>query len=172
MNPNNAVAHRLRANVLMDQRKFEDAAESFELVLDKSGKRITEHYTEYLVSLDSINTRDSGEKAIAVLNRGINDLGKLPLFTKAIVDQHTKLKDYTNAIAIQTTLIEESNRKERHLFKRAQLYSDINEIEKSLQDIVAAHEEIDALPQRYAHSNPMKLLKFELDALYKKLDLK
>ncbi len=172
MSPNNAVAHRLRGNILVDQRKFAEAADEFEMVLNKSGKRITEHYTEYISALDSISTSASGERAITVLQRGIDDLGKLPLFTRAIVNQHVKLNDYPNAISIQTTLIKESNRKERHLLKRAQLYSEINEFEKSLQDIVAAHKEIDALPQRYAHSEPMKSLKFELDALYKKLDLK
>ncbi len=170
LNPESATAYRLKGKILFDMKDFVGAASNAEQTLNKSKKRITEHYTEYIEALDSIATTDSKKTAIQVLQRGKNDLGELPLFLHKTIDLYIELGDYENAIKTTTTLLNKSNRKERILFKRAQLYYSQNEFNKSMQDINSALFEIDGLPARYAHSNPMKELKTELNSFSQKLN--
>ncbi len=172
LNPENSSSYRLRGRILFDMKEFERAAQDAEQAIRKNTKRITEHYIEYVQALDSINTIEAKHKAIEVLQNGMEDLGELPLFIDKTINLYVKLEDYENAIRTTTTLLNKSNRKERFLLKRAQLYYSNKNLQKSKQDIMSAFKEIDGLPARYAHSKPMKALRLELDALYKKLNLK
>jgi len=166
LDPDNSASYRLRGRIFLDMKEFERAASDSDHALINSTKHITEHYTEYVQALDSIHTPEAKKKAIVVLQNGMEDLGELPVFIDKMVDLYVDLGDYTNAIKTTTLLLDKATRKERILFKRAQLYYSNNELEKSKQDILSARKEIDDLPARYAHSTPMNALKLELDTLY------
>lgn len=162
LNDKNPVAYRLKAQILMDQGLFEDAADHYDLSLSNTEKLITESFLEVAIALDSAGTQKSIEKSIHILNRGRKELADLDIFKNMIVDQHIKLGDYDSAIKLQTDILESANRKERHYYKRAQLYKLDNKNELALKDINHAYDAMSNLPVRYVRSKPMDELRAEL----------
>ena len=162
LNDKNPVAYRLKAKVHMDQGQYEKAAQNFNLSLANTDKIITESYLEVAVALDSLGSNESIEKSIHILNRGRKELADLDIFKNMIVDQYTKLENFDAAIKLQTEIIHTANRKERHYYKRAQLYERTQNKESALVDIKHSYDEMSNLPARYIRSKPMDDLRNEL----------
>lgn len=169
LNPENPVAYRLKGEVLSNIREFEKAADNYALALQYTHKLITESFLELAIALDSVNTEESILSSIDVLNDGRKRLADLSLFKKMIVDQYTKLNRLDEAIQMQTLLLEEANRKERHYYKRALLYIEANDLTKAKADILKAYDSINSLPHRYIRSKPIDTLREELNVLNQKI---
>lgn len=165
LNEKNPVAHRLKAQILMDQGIFDEAATHYDLSLTNTDKLITESFLEIAIALDSVDTEESIEKSIQILNRGRSELADLDIFKNMIVDQYVKLTDLDSAIKLQTEILNSANRKERHYYKRAQLFKLNNKKELALKDINHAYEAMSNLPVRYVRSKPMDELREELSKL-------
>lgn len=169
INPKNSVAYRLKGEVYFDMREYEKSADNYALCLEHTEKLITESFLEVAIALDSVDTSESLKKSIDVLQEGRTRLADLEIFKKMIVDQHVKLNNYDQAIKMQTQLIEASNRKERHYFKRAKLYILAQDISKAKEDIKMAYDAIGSLPHRYIRSKPIDALREELNSLSQKI---
>ncbi len=169
LNPKNAVAYRLKGEVLLSMGEFDRASENYALSLEYTEKLITESFIELAIALDSVNTKESILKSINVLNDGRKRLADLSLFKTMIVDQYIKLNKLNDAIQMQSLLIEGANRKERHYFKRAKLYVKANDLSQAKADIQKAYESINSLPPRYIRSKPIDTLREELNALNLKI---
>lgn len=164
-NPNNSVAYRLKARVYLERQEFSKAAKNYTLCLEHTEKLITETFLELAIALDSVNTEESIMESINVLNDGRDRLADLDIFKTMIVDQYVKLDQLDQAINMQSLMIENANRKERHYFKRAKLYIQAQDIPKARQDISKAYDAINALPHRYIRSKPIDTLREALNSL-------
>lgn len=165
LNPKNAVAFRLKGEVLLKMGEFEKASENYARSLEYTEKLITESFLELAIALDSVNTEESILKSIDVLNDGRKRLSDLSLYKTMIVDQYTKLNKLEEAIQMQTLLIEGANRKERHYYNRAKLFIKANNLSQAKADIQQAYNSINSLPARYIRSKPIDTLREKLVTL-------
>ena len=145
--------------------RYDEAADNFDLSLNHTDKIITESFLEIAIALDSAGSQNSIEKSIQILKRGRSELADLDIFKNMMVDQYIKLNDIDSAIELQTEIISSSNRKERHYYKRAQLYQKENKHELALADIKLAYDSMSSLPLRYIRSKPMDSLRKDLETL-------
>lgn len=162
LNEENAVAYRLKAQVLMETKQFQEAAQNYLLSLQHTDKKITESYLEPAIALDSVGSPEAFSESIQLLQEGVKELGNLILFKKLIVDQSVKSGNIDQALAVQTDIIDSANRKERHYLDRAKIYKAFNQDKKAQEDIQSALIAISSLPQRYLRSKPIDKLRAEL----------
>ncbi|MEZ5023837.1 MAG: hypothetical protein R2728_11365 [Chitinophagales bacterium] len=140
----------------MDQ--YTEAAYYFEKVIEKADKTFTENYMEAAFAWEYSKHERNIENSIAIIEKGIVDLGDLILFYDRLVDLNQLSGNIDNAIINQNKIIELSNRKERPYYQRALIYLSNGNIAAARADLTKSKEEIDKLPERIKKNNATQVL--------------
>jgi len=157
--PINVNAIKIKAEVLFEQGNFLESAHAYERLLKTARRTLPENFLNAAKSWRQCSTPKDKDNAIDVLNRGMEELGTLPMFLKKKKDYYLEDKQYNKAYAVQIRIIENVQRKETALFQAA-------EIAMLKEDYVLAQSYIEkseqafyALPKRIQVNKAMQSLK-------------
>lgn len=156
---NNVRGLRVKGHILYKAECYAEAATSFEKVIDFATDTFTDNYTEAANAWAKCGTKECINNAISVLEKGTQKLGDLVVIYEKMVDLHLKNNQEVKAIAAQSKIIEQLNRKENALYTRALLHVKNNHKEAAKQDLLAASEAINKLPHRIKNNKATNELK-------------
>lgn len=156
--PFNVLALRWKGKSLLQLNQFDKAAENFEAVIEHADKTFTENYIEASFAWQQDDNIASFDKAVAIFEKGIQDLGPLLMFYNKLVSLHAEAGKYENAIKYQNAIISLSNRKERSYYQRAMIYMEQGDSSAARADLIQSKQEIEKLPQRIKVNNATKIL--------------
>lgn len=151
-------ALQLKARILFSHQKHEEAAGYFEQVIDYSIKTLPLNYFEASRAWENCNTPEDIQKAVAIIQHGIDDLGELLTFYLRLVELSLSSKNYQAAIAYQTNIIEKSFRRERPLYQRAMIHLAAGDKVAARLDLENAEKAIEQLPTRVKNIRATKKL--------------
>lgn len=156
-------AHRLKGRTMMRLQRYDDAAFSYETVIELASQRLPENYFEASLAWQKAQHSDSYNKSIDYLLKGISDLGPLISFYNQLVHLATNQNDLKNALIYQTQIIDLSDRKERAYYNRGMTHLELDDHDSALADFVHAKESMDRLNQRILNQKPSKELRSLID---------
>lgn len=149
----NVITLRWKARALMQMNQYSEAAYYFEDVIRFANQTFTENYIEAALAWENSDQPNNIENAIAVVEKGIADLGDILILYNKLVELHQLSGNTSEAINIQGKIIDLSNRKERPYYARALLYQSIGDIESAKADFNQSKMEIKKLPYRIKNTN-------------------
>jgi len=165
----NVRALRVKAEILYSSKCYAEAAENYEKVIALATETFTDNYTETAVAWEKCGTKECYNNAVNVLHKGIDKLGNLVVLYEMLVEIHTKAGEIDEAIVAQTNIIEQLNRKENALYKRALIYFENNQTEAAKNDLLAASEALQKLPARIKNNKATSELKQNIKSKLKDL---
>lgn len=162
-------ALRLLGRILMKMKRYEEAAISYEKVIEYAEQTFTENYMEASIAWENVATPVGTEKAMLAIKTGIETLGDLILFYERLVKLARKSQDYLSALYFQNKLLELSNRKERVYYQRAQIQLEKGDTLAAKEDLQHAKEAIEKLPSRLKNIKSIKELESDIQTLLRSL---
>lgn len=141
-----ALAMKTKAEVLFSLNRFEESALCFERLISSSNKALPTNYLAAAKSWQAMKNEIGNNKALAIINRGISDLGELFVFNKAKVDHYISQQQWSEALFFQEIIIENARRKEMAYFEAAKIAAAIPDSPKVLDYLKAAESSIKELP--------------------------
>ncbi|MEZ5004640.1 MAG: hypothetical protein R2730_16545 [Chitinophagales bacterium] len=149
----NVITLRWKARALMQMNQYSEAAYYFEDVIRFANQTFTENYIEAALAWENSDQPNNLENAIAIIEKGISDLGDILILYDKLVELHQLSGNTIEAINIQGKIIDLSNRKERPYYARAVLYQSIGDMESAKADFNQSKMEIKKLPYRIKNTN-------------------
>jgi len=107
--PHNVTALKIKAQILFNQKKYTKAGIVFESVIQYARWTLPENYLDASKAWELANRPN---KAIAIVEKGIEDLSPLFVFQDRMKTLFIKNNDFKRAINIQNEIIDSANRKE------------------------------------------------------------
>ncbi|MCK5369842.1 MAG: hypothetical protein KAQ62_14880 [Cyclobacteriaceae bacterium] len=153
---NSVIAIRLKANILYKQHKYKGAALAFERVLQISKETFPENYIEASLAWEMLNTEEGDNNALAIIQKGIDELGNIISLYYRLIELSIHKKDYEAAIKVQNKIIEFSPRKETAYYKLAELQLCNNKKAEALESLTAAKAHFNKLPARIQNTSFMR----------------
>jgi len=167
LSPEYHKAHDTKAEILMKNGAYEDAALSYRRMIELSHEKQTPLYHNLISAYDSIGTTAAHLKSIHVIEEALKELGTIKAMQIKLVELLIKTNQISDALAIQTVIIQTSNRKERAYLKRAYIHLGLEDSESAQKDLLSSIESIELLPFRIQQMKKMKELKAEIEKLQK-----
>ncbi len=141
-------AWRLQGLVLFKEKKYCDAATSYDKVLTHAIAAYTENFLEASKAWEHCASIKN-DNAVNVILQGIQKLGPLTVFHQRLVELHLSKKDYTSALNFQNKIIQSLTRKEHATYKRALIYQQAGKKAAAQNDLTVALDLIENLPRRF-----------------------
>lgn len=154
----NVLAIKIKAQALLKLRKYEKSALAFEDVINFTNKTFPENYIDASESWDELNTDYGNEKAMAIVEKGIGQLGELISLYDRLIELSLKQKNYKRAVDYQLHVLTLFPRKERAYYKLCELYILDENYEKASESLKLAKQHFDKLPLRIQNTSFMKEL--------------
>jgi len=155
----NVRALRVKGNILYKAKCYAEAATEYEKVINGASDTFTDNYTEAAEAWTQCGTKECYDNAIKILEKGTQKLGNLVVLHEKMVKLHIDNKQPEKAILAQSKIIEQLNRKENALYKRALIHVDNNQIAAAKKDLLAANNAIQQLPPRIKNNRATNELK-------------
>lgn len=140
----NLPATRLLAQVEMRNGNFLVAAALFEQIITGSIRVIPENYLDAADALDRAGLIDG---AVKLLEKGLIDMGPVPVFQERLIIYYISQGRYDDAIEIRTWQVHFTSRREFPLTKRAELYLRLGDTVAAQEDLEEAVSAIGNLPR-------------------------
>jgi tetratricopeptide (TPR) repeat protein len=160
--PQQVMALRLKGNVLLDKKDYCGARIPLKQVIAIVDERLVENYLDLASACQQCAAVGARQEAVAVIEKGIADLGPLLAFYEALKAMAIQQQDYKTAIAQQNNIIHYSIRKERPYFERALLYMYIEDKKSALEDLQMSQDLITQLPTRFQQMEAMLQLQQQI----------
>jgi len=158
-------AHDIKAEILMNQKRYQEAAKSYRRTIDLTIEKQTPLYHNLVSAYDSIGTATANYNSIEVIKEALSELGPITTMQVKLVDLLMEVNMYEEAILNQSEIIASSNRKERQYLKRAKIYFELQDEESAQKDLLSSIENIKSLPIRIRKSKKMNELMSEIEKL-------
>lgn len=155
---NQTEALRLKGNIFLQQKKYADAAHYFEHVIQISLQPKPENFIEASKAWQLSNDINAHCKAQQILEKGISTLNGLIVLQKELIKLHLHNDDLLEAIAIQTNILNNLNRKEHAYYQLALMKKEANLINGAKQDLRLAKQAIQHLPNRLLSTKAIQTL--------------
>lgn len=155
---NQTEALRLKGKIFLQQKKYTDAAHLFEEVIQGNAKPKPENYIEAAKAWQRSNHINAHCKAQQILEKGISTLNGLIVLKKELIKLHLKNDDLLEAIAIQTKILNNLNRKEHAYYQLALMKKEANLINSAKADLQSAKQAIQHLPNRLLSTKAIQTL--------------
>ena len=161
----NINALKIKGTLLLNQEKYETAANQFELVIEHARKRLPENY------LLAANTWEfiSSEKAIVILNKGVKDLGPLFIFYDKLIDLYRKDSLFKEALNIHEKIINQAKRKEQAYYEAALTSLQMDNPRLAKKYLANASTAVEQLPARLKSTSKVMQLKKNISELLLKI---
>jgi len=156
--PKNVAAINLKAQVLFEQKKYEQAALAFEDVIEFSSVALPENFIDASLAWSNVNTVKAMQNSFSVIDSGINELGKLVTFYTHLIELSINREDYESAIAHQKEMLALFQRKESVYYRLSQLYVLAEDFEHAEESLRQAKISFLKLPIRIQNAPNMKAL--------------
>ena len=152
-----------KAVIFAEREQWNLALNAFEKFIQASDQTNPDHFLKIAILFEKNNASTKHlQKIIEFLNLGKSKFGPLPTFLKKQVELLLIIEDYQKAITIQSELIQQLNRVEFELVKRADIYYRLNDLENMQSDIAMANKLIQQLPHRLSKTSAMENLNEEI----------
>lgn len=168
-NQNHVNALILKADLLSDLTEYTKSAMYYETAIENAEVNLPENYLAAALAWEKANNIG---QSIIVLEKGISDLGELPVFYQRLKEIAEERKRFRKAIFYQTKLVEISTRKEKALYHRALMYMENDELDKAKKDLDMALKLINELPVNQQSTTSMKELSLAVARTMKFYDYK
>lgn len=146
--PSNMLALQLKGEILKQQEQYVIANEYFENALSINNHPKPENYIEIFNTWLLSKHIDANCNALKIIEKGIEKLGPLYVFKNQLIDFHLSNGDVSDAIDIQTELINTLNRKEHAYYNLALMKIDAGMTESAVNDLILAEDAIEKLPSK------------------------
>jgi len=166
-NQDHVNALLLKAELLSDLTEYTKSAMYYETAVEKATVNLPENYLAAAAAWEKANNIG---QSITVLEKGIADLGELPVFYLKLKEIAEERNRFREAVFYQTKLIEIATRKEKTYYQRALMFMKNNELDKAKTDLDTALELISRLPDQTQNSPATKELKQSIEKTIKFYD--
>jgi len=150
INPDHVIAHNLYGKILYQKKAYAQSASEFQYVIDHSIQAKPENYINAANSWSALESESGDRQAIALLEKGLDDLGPVVSLQQKLISTLMDTKRYAQAIALQKSIIDTKNRKES-------AYYTLYELTLASGNIAANAWNL--LPQRIKRNSAMITLK-------------
>jgi tetratricopeptide (TPR) repeat protein len=124
-------------------KDYENAVIYYQMIIDSAVFKRPEFYLDLAGIYEKANLV---EEQIRVLNQAVRHLGYLPVIYTKLVEVYAKNGEYSQAIAWQNRIVEQNDRKEFALYRRAQLYKNQGDFTSYTNDLLLVMNYIEQLP--------------------------
>jgi len=155
----NVNAIKIKAEVLFAQEQFLDSALAYEKLINTSRRTLPENYLNASKAWRNSDSQKEQKNAIHIIDRGISELGSLPVFLKRQKEYYLEDKNYEEALRIQEIIISASRRKETAFLKAAEIAILKKDFERANDYLSKSEEAFKKLPRRIQGNKAMKILK-------------
>jgi tetratricopeptide (TPR) repeat protein len=143
--PDHERARWLLATVLHEQGKHESAEKEFDLLMGKIKEFPPEIFLDRAANLSK---GGKPEKALKVLDEGIQSLGYVATIENEALDLELQLRKFREALSRVDGMIARSSRKESYLVRKAKILEMIDKKDEAREIYELAIATIEKLPQR------------------------
>ena len=165
----NVVGLNLKGRILFAQKDYEASALCFEQVIKLSVRSLPENYLEAANSWIESSNPDRYQKAVGILEIGIQNLGSIVTLQNQLIKIHLNANNSQKAINLQLSIIEKLRRKESAYFKLAEIYLQLGELEEAKNAALDAKHHLEKLPSRIRKNSAMKSLEDKIQKLINKV---
>ena len=162
---NHVLSMKTKAEILYSSQRFQASARCYENLIDASKKALPHNYLSAAKAWEGLKTELGNSRALAIINRGISDLGELFVFNKAKVEHYVQRNQYREALVIQDIIIQNAARKEMALFEAAKIAALIPDASLVLFYLDAAEAAIQKIPAHKRQIAAVKDLQEAIDHL-------
>jgi tetratricopeptide (TPR) repeat protein len=153
--PEHVTAHRILGRIRYAQKRYAEAGDAFEIANQHAIRPIPENYLETAKAWEALQTPEGIQRAILMVEKGINELGKIISLQNFLKTLLIKKGESDQAISLQKRIIDRSTRKEKPWYELSKMYLQIGDIDKSEYALNHAKNAFDMLPQRIQHTPAM-----------------
>ena len=161
----NVNALKIKGTLLLSQKEYKAAANQFELMIKHARKRLPENYLLAAKAWEADTLDTTPVKAIAILKKGIEDLGPLYIFHREMVFLFMKYSLFEEALEIQEKIIGQAKRKEKPYYEAALISLQTEKPELAEAYLNNAAAAIKALPPRLKTISTIKELSKNISKL-------
>lgn len=168
LEPNHLKGIHTRGKLLVASEKLKNAITDFEFVLkeaDNPRPQDFAHLADLYLKSDSLDF----ENAIATLNTGIQQLGKIISLQMRIYELEKQRKNFATAHLLLDEMMEPLSRKERLMVEKAELFLEEQKTTEAAQMLVNAENAIAELPPRFKNIGATNQLKIRIEELKQQL---
>jgi len=152
----NVLSIKLKAQAYLQLESYYDSALEFEKVIEFSTETFPENYIDASVAWGKLNTEAGNNRAVAIIKKGIENLGELISLYDRLIDLYIYQEKYQLAIDAQLHIIDLLSRKEGAFYKLSELYILDKNHTKALESIIMAKQYYYELPIRIQNTSFMK----------------
>lgn len=157
------VAHNHYGKILFEKHEFEKSANEFQYVIDNSIRTHPENYINTADSWSALGTEEGDQKAIAILENGLENQGRIPSLQNHLIKTLMEVNKYEQAIELQKSIIETKNRKEAAYYRLYEIIYASGDKEEAQKALLQAHEAWNSLPFRIKKNSAMIKLKQDIE---------
>lgn len=160
--PQHVLGIRTKADILLRLNELNASIECRKKVINLTTTLLPENY---LSLIETLLLNEDHEAAIAYCQEAIQKMGDLIVFEQKIIDIATTEKNYDLAIAWIDKVMDRYERKEKWLYEKAVLYTEMGNISLAAENLVQAVQYINFLPQRIRMTPAMQQLSADIQML-------
>ena len=156
--PNSPRGYLALAKVLTQQERHLNAAQAYELAIENESTPTPDHYLARAHAYIKAGNQYL-PRALEGLEDGIALLGPLITFRRLAIEIEIDQGDYQNAIDRINMILDDVDRKESWLVKKAKVLSTIGRTDEAIQHFQLAESAIELLPARTRTSPAIRALR-------------
>lgn len=168
--PLNVNALKIKGIILLSQKQYKVAAHQFELIIKHARRRLPENYLLAAKAWEADTIESSSLKAVAILKKGIEDLGPLYIFHTEIINILMKNALFEQALDMQKVIIQQAKRKEKPYYKAALISLQMNKPGLAKDYLDDAASAIKTLPPRLKNTTAIKQLRKNILLLLQQIE--
>lgn len=139
------------------------SAATYESLLEKLDQPGPSLFIDAADAWKNCNEHDAFEHSVEIVRSGLSKIGPLHVLERKLVELYIEHKDYDEALAIESSLIDHAPHAISLLVERAAIYQVKKDIESARNDLYLALTELDALPAYKSGTPAMTLLRSNIN---------
>jgi len=154
----NVNAIKIQAEVFFDQENYLQSANAYDNLINSSRRTLPENYLNASDAWRLCSSKIDQKKAIDILDRGMEELGELPVFLTRKKEYFIQDNQMQKALDVQKTIIHSSQRKEKKYLEAAEIAMMMGNTEQANVYLKEAENAFNKLPPRLKSNKAMKEL--------------